>query len=626
MKKIALIITAAISLAVVSSCDIARLDNPSKVSPSAADPNLLLNQVQTQLPSFFYTMSDYDMQMTRMTHFYGPNFENGFTPLSFDGIWTTAYQGILVNAKTLIPLADSKSLFMHEGMAQVIYAYTMMTLVDNFGDVPYSEALDPTNLNPKADGGASIYAACITMLDDAIANFGKTELSKPYDLFYGGNKARWITLANTLKFKAYMQTRLVDANAITKAQAITDLIDLPSENWVYQYSTNIANPDSRHPYFTGNYLTGAGTFHSNSLMWEMQYGKQTGPGGTPGVVDPRIRYYFYRQSSPISQDVNLLGCIGRPRVTHYTNPRWPFCWIKDPADNTSNVGYWGRDFGDATGVNPDTQARTNWGVYPIGGAFDNQVVIGTGTATVASGGTTVTGAGTSFTSLFTKGEQLWDATGRVLIGTIASVDSDTQLTLKAGAAAALAGEAYQRGYQRANTSSDGLSGAGILPMFMSFHTNFLRAELALITGSPATAQTQMLAGVTNSIDYVQSFGSSVASGPVPGAAEKTAYINAVTARYAAAATASAQMDVIQKEQWIASFGNGVEVYNAYRRTGAPAKGTTFAQQLTLSANPGTYYRSFTYPSVYVTRNSNATQKTSDGVKVFWDNNPDGFIN
>jgi hypothetical protein len=26
-------------------------------------------------------------------------------------------------------------------------AYTIVTLVDMFGDIPYSEALDPTNLN-----------------------------------------------------------------------------------------------------------------------------------------------------------------------------------------------------------------------------------------------------------------------------------------------------------------------------------------------------------------------------------------------------------------------------------------------------------------------------------------------
>jgi hypothetical protein len=38
-------------------------------------------------------------------------------------------------------------------MGQVMEAYTIITLVDMFGDIPYSEALDPTNLNPKLDAG-----------------------------------------------------------------------------------------------------------------------------------------------------------------------------------------------------------------------------------------------------------------------------------------------------------------------------------------------------------------------------------------------------------------------------------------------------------------------------------------
>jgi hypothetical protein len=44
----------------------------------------------------------------------------------------------------------------HIGMGQVMEAYTIITLVDMFGDIPYSE--DPTNLNPKLDAGADVYA------------------------------------------------------------------------------------------------------------------------------------------------------------------------------------------------------------------------------------------------------------------------------------------------------------------------------------------------------------------------------------------------------------------------------------------------------------------------------------
>jgi hypothetical protein len=47
-----------------------------------------------------------------------------------------------------------------------------------FGDIPYSEALDPTNLNPKLDAGLT-YAKTIELLDKAIVNFNATSTVAP---------------------------------------------------------------------------------------------------------------------------------------------------------------------------------------------------------------------------------------------------------------------------------------------------------------------------------------------------------------------------------------------------------------------------------------------------------------
>ena len=66
-----------------------------------------------------------------------------------------------------------------------------------------------------------------------------------------------------------------------------DLINDPSQDWVFEYSRNTDNPDSRHPYFTYNYLNGGNDYMSNYFMWTLYEEK--------AVVDPRIRYYFYRQ-------------------------------------------------------------------------------------------------------------------------------------------------------------------------------------------------------------------------------------------------------------------------------------------------------------------------------------------
>ena len=111
---------------------------------------------------------------------------------------------------------------------------------------------------------------------------------------------------------------------------------------------------------------------------------------------------------------------------------------------------------------------------------------------------------------------------------------------------------------------------------------------------------------------------------IPSQATIDTYVSTVLANYDAATTNAAKIDVIMKEYYIAAWGNGVEPYNNYRRTGSPNN----MQPIKTTPNPGFFIRSFTYPSVYVNRNINApTQKTPGTAanKVFWDNNPDNFI-
>jgi hypothetical protein len=82
------------------------------------------------------------------------------------------------------------------------------------------------------------------------------------------------------------------------------------------------------------------------------------------------------------------------------------------------------------------------------------------------------------------------------------------------------------------------------------------------------------------------------------------------------------LDFIVRQYWVALWGNGLDMYNTYRRTLKPVD-----LQPTLNATPGEFYRSFTYPADFVTLNSSPTseQKASPAVQVFWDTNPTGAI-
>ncbi|HUP11911.1 MAG TPA: SusD/RagB family nutrient-binding outer membrane lipoprotein, partial [Niastella sp.] len=357
---------------------------------------------------------------------------------------------------------------------------------------------------------------------------------------------KWITLAKTLQLRAYLQTRLVDQTAKEKIQALlaeNDLIDTEGEDFQFQYSTKDQAPDSRHPKYINNYGTdqGAADYIGTQILWMMHDEK--------GIVDPRIRYYFYRQTTDLAASVPnaanfqfTLPCFARARPAHFT-ASMPFCTLSD--------GYFGRDHLNDEGIPPDNQLRTTFGVYPSGGRFDND-------------------------------------------------DNE------------------------ASSPGDGGKGAGILPIWISPFTEFVKAEAALTLATGDDARAALKSGIEKS--FVKTFGFpakigvTVPEDAIPTTATQTAYINSVLNAYDAA-NADEKLNVVMKEWYLASWGNGVDPYNFYRRTGKPSN----LQLAVNSANPGSFVRSFFYPSVYANLNSNAAQKTTTGVKVFWDSNPDNFI-
>lgn len=360
----------ALSVVAISSCELDLLDNPNAVTTANTDVNYLLSQVElgyagqrdnSTAVSHFNQISDPTMRLTRMLNQGAAIYDNAVTPVSLDGAWTTAYAVVLNDVKTLIPLAEKAELFVHAGIARTIRASVLANLVDVFGDVPFSEALNSENFNPKVEGGAGIYTAAIADLDKAIENFGATSKGGATgDLFYGGTPDSWIRVANTLKLKLLLNRKLIDkagsTSGINALIANDKLISTSAQNFAFKFGTNLTNPDTRHPRYSGQYSpTGGGDYQSNSYMGTMYESK--------GFPDPRMRFYFYRQVVVNTRDVNELRCITNQKPAHY-GANDVFCL-------PTAVGYWGRDHLSNEGIPPDGLRRTAWGVYPAGGLYDN---------------------------------------------------------------------------------------------------------------------------------------------------------------------------------------------------------------------------------------------------------------
>lgn len=112
------------------------------------------------------------------------------------------------------------------GIAKVMEAWQIGTAADLWGDVPYREAVQPATFpTPQYDPQLQVYADLQAVLDDAITNLNGSTGSGPgpNDLVYGGNKAKWLQLAHTLKARFYLHVAEVDATAYAKALAQAQL-------------------------------------------------------------------------------------------------------------------------------------------------------------------------------------------------------------------------------------------------------------------------------------------------------------------------------------------------------------------------------------------------------------------
>lgn len=536
---------------VFSSCETTDLDltvDPNALTEDQLRTELLFNNLQVSHARFINTTGTYAGELMRQTSARGSTYQNVYGPTTFDAPWRNAYRFTLNNARLIIEKQETEP-FTEKYVAatKILTANTLITLVDAFGDVPWSEAVTPGILFPKLDNGATVYQAAETLLNEGIAlvddGAGNAIVN---DVYFGSNMARWKTLANTLKMKIYYQTRLVDANAVSKFEAIVssgNYINANADNFVFNWGSSNPNPDSRHPWYSAHYgLSGAadiGFYMSNYLMDLMR--------NTYSVSDPRMAYYFYRQRNAVQLNTQFLACAGETRPTHYPADM-AFCVI----DNGLTEGWWGTDHMRVGGIPQDTPRRTLVGIYPAGGRIDDNA------------------------------------------------------------------------FSPINGLIFGANGFGITPMILASNVDFWRAEMSLFGGT-GDFNTLVLSGVNKSITYVQSFSARSAAtfnaANLPQPAQISTYVAEITNRLNASTSLNERMELLAEQFIIATYGNGLDAYAAYRRTGYPKN-----IQLALEPNPGPFMRTFWYPDNEASSNPNINQKSNLTVQTFWDNNPiQGFL-
>lgn len=486
------------------------LDNPNSVSPDQAELEFVFNAAMLDFVDFVDEVSDETMPYVRMTAMAdGYFYNNQDGPTDFNEMWQRGYYDVLPDLDLIIDNANARGLGTYSGVAKIMKAYVLFTLVDLFGDIPYAEAFQGVTIpSPKPDDDKAVYETAAALLTSALGELND-DVDLPTDLYYNRKAANWRSLANTLLIRYNVMTRL-DGGSSTDINTILsggDFIDAIAEDFQFQYGTNRAEPDSRHPYYSDGYENNGPTWYmSNYMMWQMF--------GVKDNEDPRLRYYFRRQDAfEDNENQFTLDCLSAPYPSHWDDG-YPWCTASgdfgDPANNYG--GYWGRSHGNADGIPPDDLKRTAWGLYPAGGAFDN----------------------------------------------VPQIDMDE--------------DPNANDYQVSNGGTDGARGAGIQPIFLSSWTHFLLAEAALTMGVDGDARTYLELGVRQSIEKVLNFNpGAVDEAFAPTEEDVEAYVAEVLSLYDDAGDDEARLDLIMNEYRLAAHGMGLEPFNSYRRTGYPSE-------------------------------------------------------
>lgn len=352
---------------------------PDKISIDNADYDLVITSILDQFCR--EVQEELFLDLGRTTRYFFKDDEVYLEPVSNDYLnyWTLNYD-FGKDIKLVEDAAENdESLVFHRGIARVIKVFGYAGMVDLFGDVPYTQTLDPTNIpHPAVDSGSDIYDDLYRILDLAQEDFKKAvelqdadklnHIPESADLIYKGDIESWMRMGNSLKLRLLVQTRLVnpefsktEINALLEADSLIG----HNEDFQYEYGSHFSPvAPSGHSGFE-SYTRSVPRYLSNHFIYSLKQSK-IDEGGEP-IKDPRIRYYLYRQTDEINLDA------------------YGYCWDADENQifegyNYCFLGdaYYGGDTGAASAFSSGEDGfllATIAGAYPVGGAADNNQAI-----------------------------------------------------------------------------------------------------------------------------------------------------------------------------------------------------------------------------------------------------------
>ena len=314
MKKLAIISTIILGLA-TASCDSYLDINQDPNSPTEENMNtsILLPAAEMGIAATYGNLlripAGYFAQ--HYSHMFGTSNYVDYSQFEMSPVRSgSAYSQInrvgLKNLQTIRELAEKNEEWGTYLAATTLRCFAIQALVDCYGSIPYSEALNISNPSPKYDEGADIYAGLINELDDALSKASATDPVATNFLYQGQRADKWIQFANALKLKILSR----ESGAVSVDSQIGALIsenNFPKEDVAYTDCWS-NETGQMNPYYSEEFSTAFGSTQINVTANMAIIGTMLQKNASGDVLyqDPRLEAFF----DPNSNDEYVGGVSG----------------------------------------------------------------------------------------------------------------------------------------------------------------------------------------------------------------------------------------------------------------------------------------------------------------------------
>jgi hypothetical protein len=170
--------------------------------------------------------------------------------------WNAMYRDVLADLRESSRLINADASLLPKEKANklaildIMEVYTFGILVNSFGNIPYTEALNAEKLFPKYDDAKTVSADLITRLNADIAKLDASAagFTSSEDVVYKGSVSKWVKFANTLRMKLGMIVADENATAAKSAVEASDAgaIAASTDNGLFTYLSASPNQNPLH--------------------------------------------------------------------------------------------------------------------------------------------------------------------------------------------------------------------------------------------------------------------------------------------------------------------------------------------------------------------------------------------